>query len=258
METPVYVVGTLVEGGRVLSHESVTPQEGVEVWLESDPESKMTFDQADSGLDIEWEMEPYPADGSPKAAAVGMEDDTLSDPTDPFALLDKAEERIATIEGMVADVMLADLQDEAFLGEPEDEDPDYDATTDAEDTEDKDLDEESPAVKMRRAKKAQRAAMAAEKGSVVEGLAGMLERAVVAAAIAAEEAAGDVVEEPVKEGAPDEVQSRIESLMDRISKLEESVAQLLDTQLDDAELLPDEDDETTITEGDEDDAEPED
>ena len=267
-DMPVYHVGTIEGGGRVLSHESVTPQEGVEVWLEADPENKMSFDAMEAAHDVTWEMEPTPADGTPRQAAATPDElaemGGYNKPNSPMQLLDEAEERIGTIEGMVADVILADVQDEVFLGEPEDEDEPTDDEPDEEIVgEDVDEEEDQP----KDAKRAS-AVAAAKDGSLVQGLAGMLQRAVVAAAIAADEAAGSNPSEDVPEGDGEvasedgdasqaaEVAARIESLMDRIQKLEESIAGLLDSQMEDTELvdLPD-DTEDSIVEGESDDDE---
>ena len=251
------------------------------MWLESAPDDKMSFDEADGKLDVNWLMEPVPADGPvdepqmpdedeetepvedeaeeaeeaagevPVRAAASDEmsgDDPIG--SSPMHLLDEAEERIGTIEGMVADIILADVQDEVFLGEPEDEDESTDAEPD-EEIVGEDVDEEEDQKDAKRAA----AVRAANQGSVVQGLAGMLKRAVTAAAIAAEEAVGDNPEEaaPGDEGGgqADEVQNRIEGLMERIQKLEESIASLLNTQMEDTELvdLPEDDDPSTIVEG---------
>lgn len=254
MDSIVYHVGDIEGGGRLLSQESVTPQEGVEVWLEADPDNKLTFDAADAAHSVEWLMEPVPADGTPQQASVEYVDPMgFGADASPDELFEEAERRVATIEGMVADVILADVQDETFLGEPEDEDPGSDDSNDDEGI--------APDAK------AASAMQSAKEGSVVDGLAGMLHRAVVAAAIAAEEvkdaeADGDEADGDEADGEADpgvEFAERMEALMGRVSKIEEEVARLLDTQMQDSELveIPDEDADTVVVEGESED-EPED
>ena len=275
MEQPVYHVGDLVEGGRVLAHDGATPQEGMTVWLETDPDKKMSFDEAEEALDVEWLMEPVPADGPVDEPAMPDDPDAEPEPpvedempkqsaveavdplgvpdaeSDPMALLDEAEGRIGTIEGMVADIMLADVQDEQFLDEPEDEDPETDDSNDPEYV-DMDVDE-----KAKRAAadphQATAARLAIEHGSIVAGLAPALQLAAHFAAVAADEAAGDEVADDDKKQFAD----RLGALMERLGKLEETVAQLLDSQMEDSELVDADPEVDTVTEGEPDSDNPE-
>lgn len=266
MEQPVYHVGDLTEGGRVLAHDGATPQEGMTVWLESDPDKKMSFDEAEEALDVEWLMEPVPADGpadepqfDEEAEAEPTEDeepmqaavesvDPMGIPdaeSNPLALLDEAEGRIGTIEGMVADIMLADVQDEQFLDEPEDEDPETDASNDPEYV-DMDVDEKAkPKQASADPHQATAARLAMEHGSIIAGLAPALQLATHLAAVAADEAAGDEVEDDDKKQFAD----RLAALMERLGKLEETVAQLLDSQMEDSELVEVDPEVDTVTEG---------
>lgn len=201
VKAAVYVVGFVGETDRVLS-ESDMPEDDTIVWLESNPEDRVTLAELDDRMGegvIEYDSEPQPFEGAAMAAAL-----TGSYGSD----LDTLEAQLASLEGVVAGVMLDALQDERFL-----------------DDEDDLLTQERRTMQSNAAARQHLQAMAAAVKEIAD--------------VGDEMVAGR--EDPNIVASDEEVTARISEMRDRLSKLEARIAEMMDESMEDAELVDSDD-----------------
>jgi hypothetical protein len=136
----LFVVGSVEDSGAlILSRDGRTPVDETVVFLATDPEAEMTLTEAESKLGgVTWLIEPEPYDGNPAGPwaegdqADGMVDvaamadewtpmmAAVADPSaealaaEQQAAVQDVEKRVGQLEGMVAEIMLASVADEAF------------------------------------------------------------------------------------------------------------------------------------------------
>ncbi len=236
----VWIVGYIADTNEAVLSDSDAPEDATLVWLASTPDAKVPMADLDDTYPdggVEWLAEPEPASAAApdETAPEAMVASAMADENDVLA---DAEAKLAGLEGLVAGILLDTLEDERFV----DDDPDTDS--------------DLPGQQARVAATAR-----AYLNATLAHTAAADPEADPDGTFAEDDTEGvtiDAEKDPDESGTTDdtdEADERLAAVTERIAKLEATIADIMESSLDDEEMIDEDDvdgDLSTVDERDDD------